>query len=71
MAGCILWAGVATYLDKPIFLPEAIALESFAVSWLTKGRAERTAVGIVRRTWYYGRNPKKAAGRLWSTIRGE
>ncbi len=71
MAGCIVWAGIASFLKAPIFLPEAIALESFAVSWLTKGRGERTAVGIVRRTWYYGHNPKQAAGRLWSVIRGE
>ncbi len=71
MAGCILWAGIATFLDKPIFLPEAIALESFAVSWLTKGRADRTAITIAQRTWYYGSNPTLAASRLWSAVRGE
>lgn len=70
MAGCIVWAGIASYRKAPIFLPEAIALESFAVSWLTKGRADRTAVGIARRTLYYGRNPKQFAGKVWSVIRG-
>jgi hypothetical protein len=69
MVGCIAWAGVASYRNAPIFLPEAIALEAFALSWLTKGRAERTIAGVAKRAWYYGRNPMKAAGKVWSAIR--
>jgi hypothetical protein len=59
MVSCIVWAGIASFMSAPIFLPEAIALEAFAFSWLTKGRADRTAVSMARRTLYYGRNPKK------------
>jgi hypothetical protein len=71
MAGCIVWAGIASIMDAPIFLPEALALESFAVSWLTKGRADWTAASLARRTLRYGRNPKQFAGKVWSAIRGE
>jgi hypothetical protein len=66
MVACIVWAGIASFLNAPIFLPEALALESFALSWLTKGRADRTAVSVARRTFYYGRNP----GQLVAAIRG-
>jgi hypothetical protein len=36
------WAGLAGQAGKPIFWPEALALTSFALSWLVKGRAEWT-----------------------------
>ncbi len=71
MLGCIVWAGIASFLDAPIFLPEAIALESFAVSWLIKGRADRTAVSFARRTLYYGRNPGKLASDVRGAMRGQ
>jgi hypothetical protein len=70
MVGCIVWAGIASFMDAPIFLPEALALESFAVSWLTKGRADRTAVSVARRTLYYGRNPRKLVADFRGVIRG-
>ncbi len=70
MVACILWAGIATFMNAPIFLPEAIALEAFAVSWLTKGRADRTAVGVARRTLYYGRNPGKLVADVRAAMRG-
>ena len=36
MVGAVLWAGRAGFTDGPIFVPEAIAVEAFAISWLTK-----------------------------------
>ena len=43
MVVCVLWAGSALFTHAPIFWPEALALEFFAVSWLTKGRVVVTA----------------------------
>ncbi|MFC1982751.1 hypothetical protein ACFLV5_03085 [Chloroflexota bacterium] len=59
MVACMLWAGIASFNGAPIFWPEALALEFFAVSWLVKGRADITAVAAGRRTLYYGRHPKQ------------
>lgn len=70
MVGCIVWAGIASFMQASIFLPEALALESFALSWLTKGRADRTTVIVARRTLYYGRNPRKLVADVRSAIRG-
>jgi hypothetical protein len=70
MLACIVWAGIASYRNSPIFLPESIALVAFAFSWLTKGRTERTLAGIARRTLYYGRNPKQFADKVWNAVRG-
>ena len=42
------WAGIAGWRDRPIFLPESVALVAFAVSWLVKGRAGRTIVAAIR-----------------------
>jgi hypothetical protein len=44
------WAGIAGWKDKPIFIPESLALTAFAASWLTKGRAPRTIANAVRKT---------------------
>jgi cytosine/uracil/thiamine/allantoin permease len=53
MIGCILWAGSSLVTHAPIFLPEAIAIEAFAISWLVKGDAHgavmRTASRLARR----------------------
>jgi len=59
MLACMLWAGIATVTDAPIFWPEALALEFFAVSWLAKGRADITVVAAGKRTLYYGRHPRQ------------
>lgn len=45
---CIIWAGIAGWRGNPIFLPEAIALAAFAVSWLVKGHAHRSIRSGVR-----------------------
>jgi hypothetical protein len=52
--GCMIWAIRAMSAGRPIFLPEALALEFFAVSWLVKGRAIPTAI-------HYIRHPKELA----------
>lgn len=38
----MIWAGINGASDRPIFVPESIALVAFAFSWLTKGYAYRT-----------------------------
>jgi hypothetical protein len=45
----IVWAGVRAQARQPIFWQETIALEFFALSWLTKGRARWTAKQIAHR----------------------
>ena len=49
IVGCILYAGWAGLQDRSIFWSESIALVAFALSWLAKGRALRSAVGAARR----------------------
>lgn len=44
------WVAIAGWKEKPIFLPESVALTAFAVSWLIKGRAPRTIAKAVRKT---------------------
>jgi hypothetical protein len=57
MAACIVWVLIALVFRGPIFWPEALALEFFAISWLAKGRAEITLVAGGRRVIYYGSHP--------------
>jgi hypothetical protein len=64
MVACMVWAGIATVLDTPIFWPEALALEFFAVSWLVKGRADITAIAAGKGTLYYGRHPRQLFARI-------
>ncbi|MEZ5318731.1 MAG: hypothetical protein R2752_15135 [Vicinamibacterales bacterium] len=49
MLACIGWALVAHAAGAPIFWPESLALEAFAVSWLVKGRADVSIVRLARR----------------------
>lgn len=53
----VLWAAYATWRGAPIFWAETLALEFFALSWLVKGQADRTALAVGRRVMHYGRNP--------------
>jgi phosphoglycerol transferase MdoB-like AlkP superfamily enzyme len=69
MLVCILWAGSASFTGAPIFWPEALALEFFAVSWLVKGRADRTLATAGRRTLNHGSNAMQSLSRAWSSIR--
>lgn len=50
MIGFVAWAFLASLRHRSIFWPEALALESFAVSWLVKGRFVATTMAIGRRT---------------------
>ena len=59
MLACMLWAGIATIVDAPIFWPEVLALEFFAISWLAKGRADVTAVATGKWSLHYGRHPRR------------
>lgn len=45
----VLWAASSMITGRPIFLPEAIAIVAFAVSWLVKGEAYTPVVRAVRR----------------------
>lgn len=45
----VVWAAVVLNAGRPIFLPEAIALVAFAISWLVKGRAHEPVVAVFRR----------------------
>lgn len=66
IGACIAWiAAIEFFTDAPvkdIFLPEALAIEAFALSWLAKGRADRTAVSIAQRAIYYGHPRRLIAG---------
>ncbi len=48
MLACLGWAGIAEIRKSPIFWPEALALEFFAVSWLVKGRADTTVMAVAK-----------------------
>jgi len=69
MAVCIAWAGIASVMGAPMFWPEALALEFFAASWLTKGYADRTLIAAAGRTIYYGRHPGQLAGDILGAVR--
>jgi hypothetical protein len=69
---CIAWAGNNQFLSqpkKPIFLPEALTLVLFAFSWLTKGRAEKTAGRLLHRAWHYARNREQLKADVAGAIR--
>ena len=55
--------------QQRIFVPEVVALELFAISWLAKGRAEWTAGQLVTRGLHYGRHPRQAVADLGATLR--
>lgn len=71
MSVALVLAVIAGARDRPIFWHETIALELFALSWLVKGRADRTAGSVVRRTGYFARHPGEAVGELRRAIGGE
>jgi len=49
MIACVLWAGSSLFTDAPIFVPEALAIIAFAVSWLVKGEAHAPMLRATRR----------------------
>jgi hypothetical protein len=54
---CVLWIVIAARSHTPIFWPEALALEFFAISWLVKGRAINAATAAARRALDFARHP--------------
>lgn len=56
----MLWAYVNKRAEpqRPIFLPEAVALEAFAISWLVKGRADQTLRRLPPRALHWVKNPR-------------
>ncbi len=70
MAVCMLWAVIAVYNDAPIFWPETMALEFFAISWLVKGRVDKTAVSAGEQTLHYVRHPRQLVDNVKRNIRG-
>jgi hypothetical protein len=66
----ILWIIVLKLKNSErIFVPEVVALELFAISWLAKGRAEWTAGQLVIRGLHYGRHPRQAVAALRARMR--
>jgi len=74
---CLLWIVVAVLSKRTtagdrsanIFWPEALALEFFALSWLTKGRADHTFARVASKTVEYARDPKALAHDLGRGMR--
>jgi len=71
MMMCIFWAIFASLTGKPIFWPEALALEFFAVSWLVKGRAYSTVAAAGRKTVYYARHPRTLIKDVQSAVQSQ
>lgn len=51
MIVCVLWAASSLITHSAIFLPEALAIMAFAVSWLVKGEAYQPVVRTFHRFW--------------------
>jgi hypothetical protein len=48
MIGSVLWAASSVITHAPIFIPEAIAIIAFAISWLVKGEAYQPVLSAIR-----------------------
>ncbi|NQT93659.1 MAG: hypothetical protein HQ559_12940 [Lentisphaerae bacterium] len=59
MIVCVLWATSSMITHAPIFLPEAISIVAFAVSWLVKGEAYQPIVDTFER-FMTGRSEDKS-----------
>jgi hypothetical protein len=66
---CLLWAAIAAIMEAPIFWAETGALEFFAISWLVKGRVDKTAIAAGRQTLLYARHPQQLVNNVRSAIR--
>ena len=49
MIVCVIWAGIASLLTRPIFAPESIAIVAFSISWLVKGEAHQPIIRAARK----------------------
>lgn len=68
MIACMIWVLIAREKEQSIFWPESIALESFALCWLTKGRAGKTLVRFTPVAWHYAKNPRKLRQLIWENL---
>jgi hypothetical protein len=66
----IAWVAYAGTHGMSIFWPETLALEFFAISWLLKGRADKSAVEAARKTAYYARHPQEMVKKVTGPGRG-
>jgi hypothetical protein len=69
MLACLVWAGIAVLRGAPIFWQETGALEFFAISWLVKGRVDKTAAATGRQAWLYARHPRQLINAVQSAVR--
>jgi len=69
MVLCMVWVVSAEFTHMPIFWPEALLLEFFAVSWLVKGRAYSTAVAAGKQSLFYGLHPGQLIEDIASAVR--
>ncbi len=51
-------------------MPEVLALEFFAISWLVKGRADWTARAAAEQARHYGRNPQQFVEDVKNVVQG-
>jgi hypothetical protein len=70
IVACLLWAVGALIAGAPVFWPETLALEFFAISWLVKGRVDVTTKAVTRQTLHYARHPRQLASDVRRAIRG-
>jgi hypothetical protein len=71
MALCMVWVVYAISTGKSIFLPEALALEFFALSWLVKGRADTAIVEAGKSSLYYARHPQKLVEKVRTAVNSQ
>lgn len=69
ISACLLWAAIASIMGAPIFWAETGALEFFAISWLVKGRVDKTAAAAGRQTIRYARHPQQLVSDVKAAIR--
>ena len=68
IALCMVWVIYASFKGAPIFWPEVLALEFFAVSWLVKGRVYATVAAAGKRSFYYMRHPRKLVKEVQNAV---
>ena len=65
------WVIKALFNSAPIFLPEVLALELFALSWLVKGHAYETVVAAGQHSLYYAHHPRQLVKKVLSVVRSQ
>jgi hypothetical protein len=66
---CMAWAAIGGLQKVSIFVPETLALEFFAFTWLIKGRAEITVVAVAQKTAHYARHPGQLVDKARNALR--